>query len=81
MEQRKKIRLNGYDYSQPGRYFVTICTKEKRHLLGAVVGADVLIGPQMKLSALGQVVDRALLAMAVIFTMVNIILNFFLRGI
>ena len=29
METRKTIRLQGYDYSQPGGYFVTICTKDR----------------------------------------------------
>lgn len=26
---RRSIRLKGYDYSQPGAYFVTICTKDR----------------------------------------------------
>ncbi len=28
---RKSIRLHGYDYSQDGAYFVTVCTKNKQH--------------------------------------------------
>jgi putative transposase len=27
--QRQSIRLKGYDYSQPGGYFVTICTRDR----------------------------------------------------
>jgi putative transposase len=27
--QRRSIRLKGYDYSQPGGYFVTICTRDR----------------------------------------------------
>ena len=42
---RKHNRLPGYDYTQPGCYFVTICSKDREHLFGRVVGADVLIGP------------------------------------
>lgn len=30
---RRSIRLKGYDYSQPGAYFVTICVQHSRHLL------------------------------------------------
>lgn len=30
---RRSIRLKGYDYSQPGAYFVTICVQGSRHLL------------------------------------------------
>ena len=26
---RRSIRLKGYDYSQPGAYFITICTKDR----------------------------------------------------
>src|SRR6266581_8631746 len=33
---RKTIRLRGFDYSRPGAYFVTICTHEKRMVLGSV---------------------------------------------
>ena len=29
MEQRKKLRLEGYDYSQSGWYFITVCTKDR----------------------------------------------------
>ena len=28
--QRKPLRLGGYDYSQPGYYFITICTRERQ---------------------------------------------------
>lgn len=27
--QRKRLRLESYDYSQPGYYFITICTRER----------------------------------------------------
>lgn len=31
--QRKQNRLNAYDYSTPGCYFVTVCTKNHRAIL------------------------------------------------
>lgn len=33
METRKPNRLTAYDYSRPGAYFVTICTKDKSRIL------------------------------------------------
>ena len=39
---RKIIRLNGYDYSQSGMYFVTMCIKDGHELLGKVVGTTAL---------------------------------------
>jgi len=32
--RRKSNRLSGYDYSQNGAYFVTICTQNRSQLLG-----------------------------------------------
>jgi REP element-mobilizing transposase RayT len=29
---RRSIRLKGYDYTQPGAYFVTVCTQQREHL-------------------------------------------------
>lgn len=56
---RKHPRLKEYDYSQNGCYFVTICVKNKKPLLGYVnVGRDDHIPPQMKLSAIGKVADK-----------------------
>ena len=33
LPKRKDIRLKNYDYSEPGAYFITICTKNKEKLL------------------------------------------------
>ena len=44
-------RLKGYDYSQSGGYFVTICTEHRRCTLGEVVGGLV------QLSSAGQIVE------------------------
>ena len=33
---RKSIRLKGYDYSQAGYYFVTLCVEGKHEILGEV---------------------------------------------
>ena len=34
IKSRKQIRLNGYDYSKNGYYFVTICSYNKRYVFG-----------------------------------------------
>jgi REP element-mobilizing transposase RayT len=52
--QRKSPRLGGYDYSQTGVYFVTICTHKRRHLFGNIVDG------QMMLSTLGQLTAQAI---------------------
>src|SRR5256885_1984130 len=40
---RRSIRLPGYDYSQPGAYFVTICTHQRKCTFGVVENQAVLL--------------------------------------
>ena len=60
MPARKNLRLKGFDYSRPGAYFITVCTKGRKQLLGSVVGGDAHIAPYTKLSATGNVVQKYL---------------------
>jgi len=48
--RRRSIRLKGYDYAQPGAYFITICTHNRTPLFGRVVNRE------MALNAFGEVV-------------------------
>ena len=43
MHQRRSIRLKGYDYSQAGAYFVTICTKDKECLFGEILDDRMIL--------------------------------------
>ena len=38
LPRRKSIRLKGYDYSQNGAYFITICAYNRKCILGEIVG-------------------------------------------
>jgi REP element-mobilizing transposase RayT len=40
---RRSIRLPGYDYSQPGAYFVTICAYQRQCLFGDVVNGQIIL--------------------------------------
>lgn len=42
-DRRRWIRLRGYDYTQPGAYFVTICTQERLCLFGEIVDRTVIL--------------------------------------
>lgn len=33
---RRSVRLNGYDYSQPGFYYITICTQDRVERFGEI---------------------------------------------
>ena len=44
MKTRTALRLPGYDYARPGMYFVTICLRGRKPLLGQVEGDTVRPG-------------------------------------
>lgn len=39
LPDRKRLRLENYDYSADGLYFLTVCTHDKRSLFSEIVGA------------------------------------------
>ncbi len=43
MHKRKLLRLKNYDYSMPGAYFITICTKNRECLFGDVVDDEMVL--------------------------------------
>ncbi len=46
---RRSIRLKDYDYSQPGAYFLTICTKDRICLFGKDVDGKLMINDYAKI--------------------------------
>ncbi len=52
--RQQSLRIHHYDYSQPGWYFVTICTKNRKEYLGNIETA------KMSLSEIGVVAERYL---------------------
>jgi REP element-mobilizing transposase RayT len=40
-KRRKSQRLDGYDYSRPGAYFVTICTYQIENLFGTIANGNM----------------------------------------
>lgn len=57
---RKRNRLIGYDYSREGAYLVTICTKNREHMLSEVVGADIIRPGYVVLNEYGTIVKKAI---------------------
>lgn len=40
---RKPVRLSGYNYSEDGVYFVTICTQNRQELLGSIKNGRMIL--------------------------------------
>ena len=59
LPKRKRIRLQNYDYSSNGLYFVTICTENKKPILSTIVGDDAHIVPKkIVLKSYGEVAEK-----------------------
>lgn len=46
---RKSIRLKGYDYSQQGLYFITICTQNRECLFGDIINGKMILNEAGKM--------------------------------
>jgi REP element-mobilizing transposase RayT len=56
LHHRQSIRLKGYDYTQTGAYFVTICTYQRNCLFGEIVDGE------MKLNISGEIAKSSWLS-------------------
>jgi len=63
---RRSIRVRDYDYSQSGAYFITLCTKDRKCLLGEVVNGMV------ELTEIGRLVESVWLETATMRTRIEL---------
>jgi REP element-mobilizing transposase RayT len=52
LHHRRSIRLKGYDYSQSGLYFITVCVQNRQCLFGEIADRE------MHLNATGEIVKE-----------------------
>ena len=60
MPKRKHPRLDHYDYSTTGAYYITICTQKRRCLLSRIVGRG-LAPAEIQYTPYGQIAQEQLL--------------------
>ena len=58
--KRKQNRLNEFDYSSNGAYFITICTQNRRCVLSHIVGTGLPDCPSVKLAPHGEIADKTI---------------------
>ena len=66
IHHRRSIRLKGYDYSQAGLYFITICTQNRNCLFGEI------INHKMILNQAGQMIETEWLKLPKRFTNIQL---------
>ena len=43
IHNRKRMRIEGYDYSKPGKHFITICCQNRVCLFGEIVDGKMIL--------------------------------------
>ena len=72
VEQRKSNRIDNYDYSQNGAYFITICTANREKLFWLHCRGELRSPDQIPLSPLGVIADNEIKKMNTIYDCVRI---------
>ena len=72
LPKRKKNRLQGYDYSSSGAYFITICTSERRNYFWNNVGARIARPQDVELSTYGEILDDAVKKISIIYPAISV---------
>ena len=62
LPERKIIRLQNYDYSSSGAYFITICTQNHAQILSNIVGDGAHDVPKTSLTDIGKIVDKYIIS-------------------
>lgn len=70
--KRKLIRLNGYDYSNAGSYFITICSKDKKPIFSRIVGVGDLDDLRVCLYRYGEIINNNIEYMNEIYDYIEI---------
>jgi len=73
LPRRKQNRLRNYNYSQSGAYFITICVKDRHHMLGEITIGDAPLNiPNCLLSDYGEFVDAQIQKISTIYPHVSV---------
>jgi REP element-mobilizing transposase RayT len=69
---RRKIRLENYDYSLDGMYFVTICVKDRHEMLGEICVGVGSTHPYVELTGYGKTVEKSIKELPVKYPHVSV---------
>lgn len=70
--KRKQIRIENYDYSALGAYFVTICTKNREKVLWQDGRGELCSPDKVPLSDVGVIVDREIEKLNAVYDAVSV---------
>ena len=62
LPNRKPNRISEYDCSTTGAYFITICTQDRKPILGHIVGGGAFDAQSVILSQIGEIAQKYILS-------------------
>ncbi len=60
LSKRKSNRLQSYDYSQNGAYFITVCAKDRAEIFGFFNVGAAICRPHIELTSVGNEIKKAI---------------------
>lgn len=60
LSKRKPNRLQNFDYSTNGAYFITICTHNKECILSNIIGEGLCALPTINLTPIGEEIKKSI---------------------
>ena len=58
--KRKNIRLSQYDYSQPGGYYITVCSQDRKCIFSSIQQSTEIERSGVILTELGEIAENVL---------------------
>ncbi len=58
LPMRKRIRIENFDYSTPGAYFITVCAANREHIFWSDRRGELCSPADILLSDIGTIVDK-----------------------
>ncbi len=72
LPKRKQIRIENYDYSTNGAYFITICTANRENYLWKIRRGELCSPAKIPLSNIGKIVNKEIQKLDKIYDAVNV---------
>lgn len=72
LPKRKHIRIEDFDYSSPGAYFITICTANREKIFWCNRRGDLWSPANVPLSDIGITVDNEIQKLNTVYTVVRV---------
>ena len=72
LPKRKPIRIEDYDYSTPGAYFITVCTANREKIFWSDCRGELRSPVNVPLSEVGMIVDKEINKMNTVYDAVRV---------